>query len=63
MMEEIKDHDAIGRASDALDFYHQMVNMLGDVNDILETTNTGQEFAIRLMIVDKLEKLVERIEL
>ena len=62
-MEEIKDHEAIERASDALDFYHQMVNMLGDVNDILENTNTGQEFAIRLMIVDKLEKLVERIEL
>lgn len=60
-MEDLREGQVIENAHEALDFYHQIVNLLGDVNDILETTNTGNEFAIKLMIVDRLEKIVERI--
>jgi hypothetical protein len=60
-MNHLREGEVIESAHEALDFYHQIVNLLGDVNDILETTNTGNEFAIKLMIVDRLEKIVERI--
>jgi len=59
-----KTNDVINHAIDAVELYSNIANLLMDVLHTLDTVNVGSscEYELKLMCVDKLKSIVEKIE-